>query len=245
MNDKGDEIHEIHMPAMHRFGVGREWENGHADVVLRIRGVRRGPHPVRPGLPRHRPGRSPRRVPMRDPGHRPDPARAGRPGRRAGAGRRHPSGGLPVADRHGGAAVTSVTCPFGHRISTDAPPGSEVRCGACRTETGDTVTVIVPGGPPEPDAPAPPPRHTGGWGGPCRRCRCWSRRPAGAKLPPGWLMLTIGTDPATDPAGRASKTAGPYCGLACATVALRGEPRGRGRDHLRTLMTEPPSGRDR
>lgn len=138
--------------------------------------------------------------------------------------------------------MTELSCPFGHAISTDLPPGGEVRCGQCRTETGDVVTVIVPGGTPEPVRQRPARAGTG-WAGPCRRCRTWSRCPDGQELPPGWLVITIGTDPATDPAHRTSKTTGPYCGFNCASIALKG-PRARP-DHLRTLMAEPPAGRDR
>jgi hypothetical protein len=60
---------------------------------------------------------------------------------------------------------------------------------------------------------------------------------------PGWLVITIGTDPSADPEGRASKTLGPYCGFNCAAIAVRG-PRARP-DQVRALMTQPPAGRDR
>ena len=139
--------------------------------------------------------------------------------------------------------MTGVTCPFGHRFSTAQPGGSQVRCGRCRTETGNVVTVTVPGGPPQP-ARQRPVRAGTEWAGPCERCRTWSRRPAGAELPPGWLMLTIGTDPATEPDGRVSKTLGPYCGILCAASALKGTPR-PATDSVRALMTRPPSGKDR
>jgi hypothetical protein len=136
---------------------------------------------------------------------------------------------------------TRLACPFGHAISTDMPPGSEVKCGQCRRETGDVVTVTLPGGPP-PDLPAPgEPESTQRAG--CKRCKAWSRCPAGTGLPPGWLMLTVGVDPSADPASRTSRTLGPFCGLVCATIALNG--RRTGPEHLRTLMTEPPAGRDR
>jgi hypothetical protein len=88
---------------------------------------------------------------------------------------------------------TRLACPFGHSFSTDLPPGSLVKCGQCRKQ-GDSVTVTVPGGPPASAPARPGPKNTG-WAGPCSRCRTWSRCPPGQELAPGWLMLTLGTDP--------------------------------------------------
>jgi hypothetical protein len=127
--------------------------------------------------------------------------------------------------------VADLTCPFGHPIPTHLRPGSEVTCKRCREESGDAVTAIVPGDGP-PGAPAPRMRPPEGAWTDCTWCRAWSWCPAGQVLPPGWVVLTVGT------ADRGDRTLGPFCGLPCARRALRAtEPEG----HLRALMTEPPA----
>jgi hypothetical protein len=42
-----------------------------------------------------------------------------------------------------------------------------------------------------------------------------------------------------------SKTLGPFCGIGCAFATLKGTSTSWKPDSLRTLMTEPPAGRDR
>jgi hypothetical protein len=131
--------------------------------------------------------------------------------------------------------MTDLTGPFGHAIRTHLPPGSEVACRQCRQESRDAVTVIVPGGPP-PTRPRSQEPETGGHLDRMQQVPDLFPVPARA----GAATRLGGAD------GRHGRPRGPdprtLLRPACVRAALKATPPA---GHLRTLMAEPPAGRDR
>lgn len=110
-----------------------------------------------------------------------------------------------------------LTCPAGHRFGTVKPTGKIIPCQRCFRELDKTVMVMVPPRPAE-----PPKRIEVNWGTEeCRTCGDTAPRPGEKLLPPGWMTVMIGLDPAADKYGRTRRFLGPCCGSACAIAELR------------------------
>ena len=127
-----------------------------------------------------------------------------------------------------GLDMVYVTCPNNHRIGTRKESGQMLRCQRCFQELDQSVTVMVPPRPAE-----PPKRLIVSWGNEeCRTCGDTAPRPGEKLLPPGWMTVMIGLDPAADKYGRPRWFVGPFCSACCAIAGLQA-----GRTAIR-----PPSG---
>jgi hypothetical protein len=142
-----------------------------------------------------------------------------------------------------GLPVVYVHCPAGHKTGTQKASGSQMRCSRCFQELGKTVLVAVPAR--APASPPPDPVR------PPARCRsCGAQAPPG-RYPDGWLTVMVSADPVRTKDGKPFRRLGPWCSLACAVGALRGETgqmagvtiRPGETADLRALMTEAPRGR--
>lgn len=144
-------------------------------------------------------------------------------------------------------------CPKGHAITTQAASGQPIKCSGCLA-AGETVLVEVPRRPGEAAKTAkpvrPPESASRDVTATCRVCGATAL----GGIPPGWVVLLAGADPATTKNGKPFRRLGPWCSARCAAAGLQGAvqtagvrpgPRqaDRERGEFARLMTEPPRGR--
>ena len=107
--------------------------------------------------------------------------------------------------------IVYATCPNNHKIGTVKPTGKIIQCQRCFHELDKTVMLMVP-----PRPARPPKRIAVDWGTEiCRTCGDSAARPGEKLLPPGWMTIMLGLDPAADKYGR---TAGSSARAAAASA---------------------------